>query len=134
MTGRNHTLWEQGASCLTMLVLAITNAPFMPRSIRRPLSLFLILVLIFVWFIDRQKRAGYSEGELERERRDERNRMIRTQAVWYCHVAEDWILLGLFVIFGLYVQSDVIAYTMMWVLVARNLLSFGIRWWLNRKY
>ena len=134
MTRRNNTLWEQGAHCLTMLALASTNAPFIPRSIRDPLTLFMVLVLILFWIVDYQKRANYGEKELERERQDERSQMILTRAVWYCHTAEDRILLVLFAVFGLFVQNDVIAYTMMWILVARSLFTFGVRWWLNRKY
>lgn len=134
MMRRTNTLWEEGEHCLTMLTLAIINAPFIPRNIRRPLTLFMLLALVLFWVVAHRKRASYSEEELERERRDERNRMIQTQAVWYCYVAEDWILLGLFAVFGLFVQNDVVAYTMMCVLIARSLLTLAIRWWLDRKY
>lgn len=134
MTRKDDTLWEQGAHCVTLLVLSIINAPVIPYRIRRPLTLFMLLALVWFWLIDSRKRTSYSEGELERERQDERCRMIQKQAVWYCHVAEDWIMLVLFAIFGLFVQNDMAACITMWVLVARCLFSFIIRWWLERKY
>ena len=135
MTKRNSPLWEQGLNCVFLFALAISNTiSIFPRSIRHAQTLVIILALFLVVCVDWQKRNSYGEGELERERRDERSRMIQTQAVWYCHVAEDWILLGLFAVFGIFVRNDAVAYAMMWVLAVRALLSFCIRWWLERKY
>ncbi len=134
MTSRKDTLWEHGIRCVTTLALGIVNAPFIPLSMKRILTPLFLLALILDVLFDRWKRARYSEEELEREKQDERNQMIHTQAVWYCHVAEDWVLLVLFVVFGFCVADDAIASALVFVLAARCLLSFGIRWWLNRKY
>ena len=134
MTRKNAALWEQGINCAVVLSVAVSNFPLIPPAIRHPFSLFFILVLIAAMFFDHWKRASYSEKELERERRDERNQMIQMQAVWYCHLAEDWILLGAFAVFALFLQDDVIAHVAMWLLAARSLLCFAIRWWLSRKY
>lgn len=134
MTRKNDTLWDHGMNCVTLLALAVINAPFIPYSIKRMLNLIIILILPLTLLFDFQKRLSYSEGELEREKRDERNRMIQMQAVWYCHVTEDWALLGSFAVCGFFIQNVVVTYVLLCLLVARSLLSFGIRWWLNRKY
>ena len=134
MTKRNDTLWEHGIRCVTTLALGISNAPFIPQNIRWILTPVLFLALVLSFFFDRWKRSSYSEKELEREKQDERNQMIQMQAVWYCYVAEDWVLLGLFAIFGFRVQDRGIAYAMLLGLAVRCLLSFGIRWRLDRKY
>lgn len=134
MTRKNDTLWEQGANCVTLLALAFINTPLIPRSIKRTLTPVILLVFALLLIFDLWKQCEYNAEELERERRDEHSRMIHEQAVWYCHLVEDWGLLVLFAVFSLIVQNDVVAYTLMWVLAVRSLLSFAIRWWLNRKY
>ena len=134
MTKRGDTLWENGVNCVTLLALAISNTPFFPRDVKNILTPIIISILILNICFYSWKQSHYSGKELEREKQDERNRMIQTQAVWCCHVAEDWILLGAFVVFGLFVQNEAVTYTLMWVLVARSLAAFGIRWWLSKKY
>mgnify|MGYP001062540124 CR=1 FL=1 len=132
-TGYN-TLLEQGLSCITMLALGISNAPFIPRDIRLRLTPVIIAVLILAllaYFYLNNKR---SKEDIEREERDERNKMILEKSVWYCRQAEDWLLLVLFAILGLYFQKYEVAYTLFWFMIGRFLLTFGIRWWLNRKY
>lgn len=134
MTRKDDTLWEQGLNCVTLLVLATVHTPFIPRGVQTTLTPICLLILLAGLLFDLRKRSGYRDGELEREKRDERNRMIQTQAVWCSYVTEDWLLFGALAISGLLMQNDVVAYTLMYILAARSLLSFGIRWWMDRKY
>lgn len=133
MNRRENTIWEEGLNCIILLSMAINFSPFIPRSISQVLGPVLILVLLWTMVADRRKRRKYREGELERERQDERSQMVKTEAVWYCHVAENFTLLALF-LFAISGRHEALAGIMLWILAARNALSFGIRWWLDRKY
>ena len=52
MIYRKHTLFDQGLSCIILLVLGISNAtPFISPSQRRTLAPFLIPVLLLVLLV-----------------------------------------------------------------------------------
>lgn len=134
MINRRNTLLDQGVNCITLLALGISNAPFISRDLRLKLFPFLILAMFFGLFISLHYQAGHSKEDIKREQEDERNQMILEKSVWYCYLAEDWIFLALFALFTLGLEQREIAYTVWWVMIGRSLLTFGIRWWLNRKY
>ena len=135
MIYRTHTLFDQGLSCIILLVLGIYNtAPFIPPSLRRTLEPFLFPVLVLVLLVNWYHASKHSKEDIRREQRDERSQMILEKSVWYCHQAESGILLGLYAIFTLPLHEYETAGILLWVLIGRNLLAFSIRWWLNRKY
>lgn len=134
MINRKSTLFDQGLACVALLGFGISNAPFIPEKIRHTLFPFLLLALVADLIVSCYWQAQHSKEDMKREQKDERNQMILERAVWYCHTAEDWLLLGLYAIFGLYLHQYEIAYTMYWILIGRFLFTFCARWWLNRKY
>lgn len=134
MISRKNSLFEQGAYCITLLAVGVSNAPFIPRNLQRRLFPFILLALVLNLIVSLCYQSRRSKKEIKREQKDERNQMILEKSVWYCRQAEDWILLGLFTVFAMGLHMYEIAYTLYWVMIGRSILSFGIRWWLNRKY
>ena len=135
MIYRKHTLFDQGLSCIILLVLGISNAtPFISPSQRRTLDPFLIPVLLLVLLVSWYHETKHDKENIRREQRDERNQMILEKSVWYCHQAESGILLVLYAILILFLDEYETASILLWVLIGRNLLAFVIRWWLNREY
>lgn len=134
MIRRKSTLFEQGISCIILIAVGISNAPFFPDPLRRRLYPFVILGLLLTLFVHLWYQVSHSKEDIKRAQKDERNQLILDKAIWCCWQVEDWLLLGLFALFGLGFEQYEIAYLLLWVLVGRNLLTFGVRWWLNRKY
>ncbi|NBI67563.1 hypothetical protein D1646_12220 [Pseudoflavonifractor sp. 60] len=134
MIYRKHTLFEQGLNCAVILFVGIISAPFIPGELRMKLAPFVLLGCVLVLclnFFYEQKRG---RADIQREQRDERSQMILERAVWYCRQIEDRGLLILFCIVGLCFQRYEIAYTLYWFIIGRSLLTFAIRWWLERRY
>ncbi len=134
MIYRKTTLFEQGLNCIILLSMGISLAPFLPPGIKNKLFTVQILLLIAVLAASIYHDAKHGKEKIKREQKDERNQMILERSAWYCHQVEDWLLLVLFVVFALHLDNRFIAYTLYWVLIGRHILSFCIRWWLNRKY
>lgn len=134
MITRKGTLFDQGMSCVILLVLGISNTSFVPPALRGGLDSVLLLIMILVALTVLSHEAARSKKDIQREQKDERNQMILERAVWYCRQAEDWILLGLYAMFTLFLHKYEVANVILWILTGRSLLSFAIRWWLNRKY
>lgn len=133
MIYRKHTLFEQGLNCITLLIVGIFIAPFIPQNLKDKLFPYLMIILILVLFASFYYQSKHSKEEIKRKQRDERSQMILEKSIWYCRQAEDWILLGLFTVFAIGLHAYEIAYTLFWVIIGRNILSFAIRWWLDRK-
>lgn len=134
MINRKMTLFNHGIGCITLLVLGSSNSPFIPRGLRDILFPYLLIALLLALLVSFIYQARHSKEELEREQRDERSRMILERSVWYCRQTEDWLLLGLFAVLVMDPDHERSAYLLLWVMIVRNLLTFGIRCWLERKY
>ena len=134
MISRKSTLFDQGTYCITLLAVGVSNAPFIPRDLQRRLFPFVLVALVLTLIVSLCHQSRRSKEEIKREQKDERNQMILEKSIWYGYRAEDWILLALFALFGLGLEQYEIAYTFWWVMIGRCLLTFGIRWWLSRKY
>ncbi len=124
---RWNNLRDEGLLCIALLAITL-------RHLRKEWLPFVIAaesVSILIYLIQISRR---SMKDIEREDRDERNRMIQEKASWYSRQAEDWTLLGLSVFFTVFLHEYKIGYALMFFMVGRYWLSFGIRLWLNRKY
>ena len=131
---RRDNLRDEGMACVSMLFIGLTNTTFIPRGLRHKMFPFLVVAVVLCLAIYWYQLSQYSEQELTREGKDERNRMIQEKASWYSRRAEDWILIGLYAVFTLGFQQYTIGYSLLWFMIGRYVLSFCIRWWLNRKY
>lgn len=131
---RRQALRDEGMACATMLFIGLSNTTSISRDLRHKIFPFLVLAMVLCLAAYWYQTSKYSQQELEREEQDERNRMIQEKASWYSRQIEDWALIALFAVFSLGLKRYEIAYTLLWFLIGRYLLSFGVRWWLNRKY
>ena len=134
MISRKNTLLDQGMQCITMLVLGLSNYSFFSRELQNKLLPFMLVALALAFVAYLYDLSKYGKQDLEREERDERSQMILEKSVWYCHRAEDWVLLGLFAVCSLCWRRYDISSVIWWFMIGRYLLTFCIRWWLNRKY
>ncbi|NBI09520.1 hypothetical protein D1641_05720 [Colidextribacter sp. OB.20] len=98
------------------------------------LWLVIITALLGFWQIWRDKRMTPEEKrEAEREKRDERSRMIQDRAMRNCWSLEDAVLIIATIVFVFRNQPSV--YSILYlVLVVRELACVATRWWLERKY
>lgn len=134
MTNKKSTLFQQGTTCVTLLVIGISGTPLIPQDLRGKIFPLALLILALNLFITIYHQVKHSEKDIKREQRDERNQMILERAALYSCRAGDWILLVLCAVFGLLFNRFEISYTLIWVLIGRNLLFFCIRWRLDKKY
>lgn len=91
-------------------------------------SMLVFVVAFYLQF------SGGSEEEVDREERDERNRMIQDISSDLGRKVETTILLAAYLIFGLFMKYYTIAIVLYWVLILRFWLYLLLRWWMNRKY
>lgn len=133
MTTRRNNLFLQGLYLFSSALAGVSLiALFLDASFRMKLLRYLLLLIgaeLVVYII---YRARHSREEIDRELKDERNQMILERAVMLSYQAEDWVLLGLVFVFGPVLQEFKIAVTLYWVLIVRGLLTFVIRWWMER--
>lgn len=134
MTKKRSTLFEQGTSCVSLLAIGISCTPLIYQDLRSKIFPFALLILALNFFITIYHQFKHSEKDIKREQRDERNQMILERAAWYSCQVGDLILLALSAVFGLLFDQFDISYTLIWVMIGRNLLTFCIRWSLNWKY
>lgn len=133
MISRKNNLFFQGLYLFNTVLGGITLiTPFLEASFRMKLLRYVFLLIGVELLIYIIYRARHSRKEIDREVMDERNQMILERAVMLSRQAEDWLLLGLVLMFGPILQEFKIAVTLYWVLIGRGLLTFGIRWWMNR--
>lgn len=133
MTTRRNNLFLQGLYLFSSALAGVSLiALFLDASFRMKLLRYLLLLIgaeLVVYII---YRARHSREEIDRELKDERNQMILERAVMLSYQAADWVLLGLVFVFGPVLQEFKIAVTLYWVLIVRGLLTFVIRWWMER--
>lgn len=134
MTSRRNTLFFQGVNLFNSALVGIVlitflfpEAHFRMNVLRYVLLLIGVELVVYIIY-----RVRHSRKEIDRELNDERNQMILERAVMLSHQTENWLLLGLVLVFCVFLQEIKIAVTLYWVLIGRGLLTFGIRWWMER--
>lgn len=133
MISRRNSLFFQGLYLFGEALMGINfislflEAPFRMKLLRYLFPLIGVELLIYIIY-----RARHSREEIDREVKDERNQMILERAVMLSRQTEDWLLLGLVFVFGPILQEFKIAVALYLVMVGRDLLTFGIRWWMQR--
>lgn len=133
-----------------VLILAglLFSLPVFPEELRRslPQALFVpgFVVLLVLW---RQKEK-YDDlpleerKELDRENRDERNRMIYEKTAWCCWQGETILLIAAFFLMVLFMDKvDFLKQlrsrdmNLIFLLYWLRILIFELaRWWMNQKY
>lgn len=133
MTTRRNNLFYQGVSLFNTALGGISLISlFLEASFRMKLLRYFFLFIgaeLVVYII---YRVRHNREEIDREVKDERNQMILERAVMLSYQTEDWVLLGLVLVFGPVLQEFKIAVTLYWMLIVRGLLTFVIRWWMER--
>ncbi len=121
--------------CFCILICGLA-APFIPERLENfalPLALLLLIVSIPLW-VRRRRMPEADKRDMKRNETDERSLMILERAAWLSSMMEDWLLVGLFFIFGLLLSRRDVAYALYWILIVRRFLFVAVRWWVNRKY
>jgi len=121
--------------CFCILVCGLA-APFIPDelgSFACPLALLLIVAYISMR-LQRRRLSEADKRDMKRNETDERSLMILERAAWLSSEMEQWLLIGLFALFGLALSRMDIAYTIYWVIIVRRFLFVAARWWVDREY
>lgn len=93
-----------------------------------------VWLVLSVWLgVQDSHMTPEEKRDAERESRDERSQMLQNMARQYSWTLENILIITAGVIFALRDQMTLysVAY---FILVARNLATIAIRWWLERKY
>lgn len=138
---KNHAMQDDLIRCVSMLGFSVyfVNQPELNQWQKNVaivgLLLIILMSLLQIWqILWRDKRMTPEEKrEAEREKRDERSRMIQDRAMRNCWGLEDAVLIIAMLVFVFRGQLAVCG-VLYPILTLRELACVALRWWLERKY
>ena len=138
---RSHAMQDDLIRCISMLGFSIylVNQPEVDQWQKNiavvGLLLIMLMSLLQIWqALWQDKRMTPEEKrEAEREKSDERSRMIQDRAMRNCWGLEDALLIIAMFVCIVQGRLDVCGILYL-VLTGRELACVAVRWWLERKY